>query len=223
MSLDWGGDSTLDVGRVYYRGPAGDNAAHRHAALQLVLRGGGVRFDGGRVDAPAYVRPMAEHQLEPSDHVELYLIEPSSRRGQSLLKALPADPVGCLPEDVSHAAPGDDTTDEILPEPLTKALSFLSGEDAMQRTVQEAAAVAGVSVSRLRVLAKNSLGVSLSRWRLWQALQSALRYLADGESVADAAFAAGFSDQAHLTRSMKATLGLTPGTLTKAAAASQRS
>ena len=223
MSLNWGGDSTLDVGQVHYRGPAGENAAHCHAALQLVLRGNGVRFDGGRVDAPAYVRPMAEHQLEPSDHVELYLIEPSSRRGQSLLKALPADPVARLTEEVSHAGPGDNSTAEKLPETLTKALAFLSGEDAMQRTVQEAAAVAGVSVSRLRVLAKNSLGVSLSRWRLWQALQSALRYLADGESVADAAFAAGFSDQAHLTRSMKATLGLTPGTLTKAAAASQRS
>ena len=220
MLSKWNGESKFAVGRVHYCGPAGDNSAHRHAALQVVLRGNGVRFEGGRVDSPAYVRPMARHQLEPSEHVELFLIEPSSRMGQSLLQALPSDPVGALPEGVPQIRFGDDTAAELLPKSLKTALGVLSGEGAMQRTVQEAADESGISVSRLRVLAKNSLGVSLSRWRLWQALQSALRYLSDGASVADAAFAAGFSDQAHLTRSMKDTLGLTPGALTQAAAMS---
>ena len=221
MQSAWNGESRFAVGRVYYRGPAGDNFAHRHAALQVVLQGNGVRFEGMHVDAPAYVRPMARHQLERSEHVELFLIEPSSRMGQSLLQALPSDPVGALPEGIPQIGYEDDTAAELLPKTLKTALGFLSGEGAMQRTVQGAADKSGISVSRLRVLSKKSLGVSLSRWRLWQALQSALRYLADGASVADAAFAAGFSDQAHLTRSMKSTLGLTPGTLKQAAAVSR--
>lgn len=209
---NWVGQSELVTGRIHYSGPAGENASHRHAALQLVTEGGGVKFgEEGRFPAPFFIRPMVEHQLEPAAWVELHLIEPSSRLGQILLDKLPPGPIGHLPEDVLPLVGEVGTRVETLPPSLTRALDYLSGEDAMQRTVTDAARVAGVSVSRLRAMAKDRLGVSLSRWRLWQALQAALGHLANGSSVADAAFAAGFSDQAHLTRSMKTTLGLTPG------------
>ena len=39
----------------------------------------------------------------------------------------------------------------------------------------------------------------------------ALRLLREGLSIADAALAAGFSDQPHLTREFGRTLGMTPG------------
>ena len=211
MSSSWIGESRFEVGRIRYSGPAGDNDMHRHAALQLVLQGKGVRFEGGSCDAPFYVRPMVAHQLEQAEHVELLLIEPSSRFGQALLSALPAEPIGTLQEGSMQPERGGDAQAAPLPKPLVHALEHLSGEGAMQRTVGTAADAAGVSVSRLRAMANRALGVSLSRWRLWQALQTALQHLAAGDSIADAAFAAGFSDQAHLTRSMKATLGLTPG------------
>ena len=211
MSSSWIGESRFEVGRIHYSGPAGDNAMHRHAALQLVLQGKGVRYEGGFCDVPFYVRPMAAHQLEQAEQVELLLIEPSSRFGQALLRALPAEPIGTLPKGSMQLEHDGDTRAAQIPEPLVRALEHLSGEGALQRTIGGAARAAGVSVSRLRAMANRALGVSLSRWRLWQALQTALQHLAEGDSIADAAFAAGFSDQAHLTRSMKATLGLTPG------------
>ena len=211
MTKAWNGESRFAVGRTHYRGPAGDNAMHRHAALQLVLKGKSIRFENGRCEVPLYVRPMVAHQLERAEHVELLLIEPSSRFGQALLNSLPAKPIGPLPGGILKFDHDGDDDAAPLPKPLVCALDHLSGEGAMQRTIGEAAKVAGVSVSRLRAMANGALGVSLSRWRLWQALQTALQHLVEGDSVAVSAFAAGFSDQAHLTRSMKATLGLTPG------------
>ena len=41
--------------------------------------------------------------------------------------------------------------------------------------------------------------------------EAAREALAAGASCADAAWAAGFSDQAHLTRAFKERLGMTPG------------
>ena len=211
MTKAWNGESRFAVGRIHYRGPAGDNAMHRHAALQLVLEGKSIRFENARCKVPSYIRPIAAHQLERAEHVELLLIEPSSRYGQTLLNSLPAKPIGALPRGILPIDHDGDDPVAPLPRPLVSALDHLSGEGAMQRTIGEAAKAAGVSVSRLRAMANGALGVSLSRWRLWQALQTALQHLAEGDSVAIAAFAAGFSDQAHLTRSMKVTLGLTPG------------
>lgn len=42
-------------------------------------------------------------------------------------------------------------------------------------------------------------------------VEAAREALAAGASCADAAWAAGFSDQAHLTRAFKERLGMTPG------------
>jgi AraC-like DNA-binding protein len=43
-------------------------------------------------------------------------------------------------------------------------------------------------------------------------VQKAKALLRDGEAVAEAALAAGFYDQAHLTREFVRTFGMTPGT-----------
>jgi AraC-like DNA-binding protein len=65
-------------------------------------------------------------------------------------------------------------------------------------------------------LATQQLGVPLSKWVLWQAIrisaQSALSM-----SLAEAALAGGFADQAHFTRSARKLFGLTPTELLRAA------
>lgn len=218
MTLGWDGRAALHVGLIHYVGPAGDNAAHRHAALQIVLSEGRIVAETGVFQAPLYIRPMAEHRLEPSARVELFLIEPASKLGQRLLRDLPESDIGDLAEHHVNSLRDIDRAPGDLPPALANALEYLSGEDAMQKTITDAAALAGVSVSGLRALSQRILGVNLSRWRLWQALQDALAHLAAGERAAYAAHAAGFSDQAHLTRSMKQTLGLTPGAVQQASA-----
>jgi methylphosphotriester-DNA--protein-cysteine methyltransferase len=75
------------------------------------------------------------------------------------------------------------------------------------------AAQVGVSPQRLRALARQQLGMPLARWRVWSRLRRAAEALQDGWSLADAAIAAGFADQAHLTRQMREMMGLTPAEL----------
>lgn len=213
MTKSWNGDTTLNKGLLHFRGSVGDNVFHAHAALQIVLGSNCIvhHADFAKQAAPLYIRPMVKHRLEASDEVEIFLIEPSSKFGQSLIGSLPVQAIGALDLGLLDTLRRSGDTSELLSPALRRALIFLSGPDALQRRVADASQKAGVSTSRLRALSQSALGVSLSRWRLWQALQTALEELAAGKKPADAAYAAGFSDQAHLTRRMKASLGLTPG------------
>jgi AraC-like DNA-binding protein len=68
----------------------------------------------------------------------------------------------------------------------------------------------GLSPQRLRGLARTQLGMPLSRWRVWAQLRLAVEAVRAGRSLAEAAAASGFADQAHLTRWMREMMGLTP-------------
>ncbi len=55
------------------------------------------------------------------------------------------------------------------------------------------------------------LGTSPHRYLVMRRLERAKGLIAAGESIAEAAFASGFADQAHLNRHFKKALGMTPG------------
>jgi AraC-like DNA-binding protein len=74
------------------------------------------------------------------------------------------------------------------------------------------AAEIGVSPSRLRALALDTIGVPLTQLRLWSRLARAVGLLPYGRT-ADAAAAAGFADQSHFTRTARRFLGRTPADL----------
>ena len=77
-------------------------------------------------------------------------------------------------------------------------------------SVATAATRCGVSPARLRALASEQLGVPLAKLVLWHKVKTASQALLGGSSLSAAAAAAGFADQAHLTRSMGNVLGITP-------------
>lgn len=54
-------------------------------------------------------------------------------------------------------------------------------------------------------------GVSLARFNLLRRLDAVQSMIGDGQSIAEAAAACGFVDQAHMTRSFKKANGVTPG------------
>ena len=56
-----------------------------------------------------------------------------------------------------------------------------------------------------------AFGLTPMRYLASLRVEAAREALAAGASCADAAWAAGFSDQAHLTRAFKERLGMTPG------------
>ena len=74
------------------------------------------------------------------------------------------------------------------------------------------AAEIGVSPSRLRALALDTIGIPLTQLRLWSRLARAVGMMPYGRT-ADAAAAAGFADQSHFTRTARRFLGRTPADL----------
>ncbi len=68
-----------------------------------------------------------------------------------------------------------------------------------------------LSESRLSHLFKENVGISIKRYFLWNRLKYALKFLLTEETnLKEASFEAGFSDQAHLTRTFKSFLGVNP-------------
>lgn len=60
-------------------------------------------------------------------------------------------------------------------------------------------------------LFRNKVGMSPHAYLVQLRLEKARELIDRGQSIADAALLAGFSDQSHLTRKFKKRYGLTPG------------
>jgi AraC-like DNA-binding protein len=95
---------------------------------------------------------------------------------------------------------------------IKRALRDLPNRLAEAEAVSLDAIAASVrlSPSRFLHLFTTSVGVPLRPYVLWLRLQCGAGELARGKSVADAAYAAGFSDAAHFTRTFRRMLGATP-------------
>jgi len=84
------------------------------------------------------------------------------------------------------------------------------------------AAPSGLSQSRFMHVFTESVGVALRPYILWLRLQRAACNLMDGASATEAAHLAGFADGAHLTRTFRRMLGVTPTDLALRRRMSQR-
>ncbi len=77
--------------------------------------------------------------------------------------------------------------------------------------LDELAAAAGLSRFHLIRVFERRYGVTPFAYQRNQRIEKARAVLRSGSSIADAAAAAGFSDQSHLGRSFRAVMGSTPG------------
>lgn len=68
----------------------------------------------------------------------------------------------------------------------------------------------GLSASRFQHLFTEEVGVPFRRYRGWHRLRAAIREVVEGSTFAEAAHAAGFSDQAHFSREFRRTFGAPP-------------
>jgi AraC-like DNA-binding protein len=94
---------------------------------------------------------------------------------------------------------------------LTAAVTFLNSLD-YRPTIEKVCSAIGVSPSQLRSLSNKTYGVPFSKIIMWREVTLALQFIANGASISEAAHNAGFSDQAHFSRVMRETIGITPGT-----------
>lgn len=72
-----------------------------------------------------------------------------------------------------------------------------------------------LSASRIRHLFKSQTGISIQRYILWSKVKNAIQYIMQKESLSQAAYLSGFSDYAHMSRSMKQMFGLNLKTILK--------
>ena len=226
MRSIWAGTTRLGDGWAFYEGPTGESRPHRHVAVQLAIglhEPVAVTGDRGTVVAPVVlVRAGARHRLAPvPGGVRCVFVEVDSRAGQAWMsRAADADIVrappslGALRDADDLAAALDRTTRNqpahVLDDRLVRALAALADHPSGAGAIGRAAMAAQVSVSCLRALAAESLSAPLAQWRLWRMLAKAASAIAVGRSLAGAAADAGFSDQAHLTRTMGRFFGVTP-------------
>lgn len=206
---------SIGAGYAVYRGATTSGHVHRHAAFQIAI---GMQGEVAIVDASGIehraaalvVAPMETHSLQDNPDVTTYFIEPHCVLADRLRKHHGAG-ISAAPElhdlNDDDVRPASVAPSSQLDPRLVHALNALSDFNA---SLPSLAAEVGLSPQRLRALARDQLGMPLARWRVWTRLRRATEALQAGQSLADAASAAGFADQAHLTRNMREMMGLTP-------------
>ncbi|MFN0318555.1 MAG: helix-turn-helix transcriptional regulator [Burkholderiales bacterium] len=219
--IAWSGTVSSGPGWVAFRGASAQNAFHAHPALQLTLGFAGDVTILGPEEAEhrgkaVLIHPGVRHRLMPHRDVAVVLIQPACVLAASILARAPTQPIATL-DMFWHTAFNDRFATLSLSPHLRAALPALDKAlDALRSagsdfSIETAARAAGLSPSRLRVIAQKHLGLSLSQWLTWRKLERACAALARGASPAEAAIDGAFADQAHLTRTMRRILGITPG------------
>jgi AraC-like DNA-binding protein len=231
----WSGQLSLGPGLVVYTGPGGSADEHAHHAVQLVRS-----FDepvllelhGGQLEARAALVPSGvRHRFAcGARRMVLALVEPHGPRGGELQ----AQALRLVGQDV-EARLGSLELDEVddplslgrrlldpvagpavapgLSDPVRAALAYLEQAVAGRPRLDEAAAAAHMSASRLSHRFTEEVGMPFRRYVLWLRLRAAVEQVHDGATLTRAAVEAGFSDSAHLSRVFRQSFGLPPSAL----------
>ena len=213
---------------------------HRHHCVQLVMAlEGTLRFrqrprQRWTTCGAVLVRPDASHEVDARGTDALIaFVDAESELGAALAERTASDVAPVSPATVAEwrAQLGDSASltaarvepwvtgtllcdrrppsiDHRVKRVLRDLPNRLAEADAV--SLDAVAASVGLSPSRFLHLFTRSVGVPLRPYVLWLRLQCGARELAGGKSVADAAYAAGFSDAAHFTRTFRRMIGATP-------------
>ncbi len=225
--MAWDGRFIFGDAFAAYCGPADHNDLHEHAVYQIVLRAEAEAIVVDEVGkehrgACLLIRPLVPHALRSDGPLTLIYLDPQSALALNLADRLDPDDINALdvnelPFDV-NAAPEvllnairnmTVSAPPAIDPRLRQALSDLREEPGLI-SISQSAVRCGISESRLRTLAREQFGVPLSTWLVWRKLECSAKALSAGASLAEAALAGGFSDQAHFSRAMRRMLGITP-------------
>src|SRR5262245_51207264 len=221
-------------------GPGYASARHRHHCVQLVMAmDGTLRIRGGPAQAwiecgAALLRADAPHQVDaPGEVVLIAFVDPESQLGAALSGRIEGDISPVPTPEVAGwrraidagGAPSGPRIEAWVRESLLKGAAPVRLHPGVRRVLRylraqpgvlgdvalpTLAAIAGLSESRLMHVFTESLGVAVRPYILWLRVQRACGELIHGRSVTEAAHEAGFSDSAHLARTFRRMLGVTP-------------
>lgn len=102
---------------------------------------------------------------------------------------------------------------------LLQVRDLIAEDPAIRHPLATLERVAGLDRWTLARQFRAAFGTSPSRFRIMRQLDRARRLVTCGASLAEAALAAGFADQSHMSRQFKRTYGQTPGRWQQALAA----
>lgn len=198
----------IGAGYALYQGSVTGGDVHRHAAFQVavgddvsIVDDGGTRHRGAALVVP----PMVPHRMLATADLRTFFIEPRCAFADRLREHRGVTAVPELRDLREEDIPAHSSTQ--LDPRLVAVMDTLAHKKV---PMPDLAAGVGLSPQRLRALARRQLGMPLASWRIWHCLGRAAQALSAGQSLADAALAGGFADQAHLTRRMREMMGLTP-------------
>lgn len=244
MKADWRAEAdgiSLGHGWAMFRGLAGDNQAHAHHAVQVAIaRGSLIRVDlgaeGPPVKAPGVIIGSGVvHRLLPNpDPVQLLYLDPSHHLGQQLHTRTESGVhvLGAATSSALHGAmvattsvpPWATLVQQLKLEPsppttlhpaLRRVLKTLDQQLDKPLRIQQVADTMHCSASHAARLFKNHVGLPLRAYLRWRRLILAIHAVARGADLTHAAAEAGFSDSAHLSRTMRQTFGVEARTLLK--------
>lgn len=217
--MTWPGQLHFGPDWASYRGEMPEHAPHRHAAAQVAVALSGelvCETTTAHVISPAVViAPDALHRMEASRDVLSLYLEPRSLHWRRLASrytdAITGDPA--LGEAVRQAinaqaaGPCGMAAIGALAGPATRPpdarlTAYLDQIDRGEPSHSD------LSASQLRRLMRQEFGMTFGRYLRWRRLMQALRRIAVGDDLVAAAYRAGFSDQAHFARTLRATFGL---------------
>jgi len=113
----------------------------------------------------------------------------------------------CLAEtDFVTVSPRDTGEDSRV----TAALAFLRESPQLYGSLEALAEKVHLSPSRFAHIFKRVVGVPVRRYVLWMKMRRALELAITGDSLTTAALSAGFADSAHLSRTVRAMMGIAP-------------
>jgi len=93
---------------------------------------------------------------------------------------------------------------------IVEALKFLRESPHAYDSLNALANRVHLSPSRFQHLFKEKVGVPVRRYVLWLKMRKALDLAMAGDSLTTAALTAGFADSAHLSRTVRAIMGVAP-------------
>jgi len=224
----------IGQGWAVYVGPVSPGRPHRHQAAQLAwCPTGNVELEGawGKLDAPGHVLPAGvQHRILAAQPVRMLFVDPSLlvMAGDASMCSKP--PVRALTSSQATALEGElmgwlekppsGVPDE-RPHPMEHGrwpavLEWLEHAIEAAVRVEDAAAATGLSPSHFMHWFREASGLSFRAFVRWLRLQRAVRTLATGATLTEAAHLAGFADSAHLSRTFVATFGVPPAPLRSA-------
>ncbi|WP_250959586.1 AraC family transcriptional regulator [Rhizobium sp. CG5] len=166
---------------------------------------------GSSVARSALRRPVEIQDVGPIDTLAGLLVDevanPSRHAAyaESLVGGI-ATALLDLPQDT-----GEQANSRLTQAQLNRLVSRLHARGDDRMSVAEMAATVGLSESWFATVFKQTTGKTPLQWQLSRRIELAQALLVEGDlSLADIAAQLGFSDQAHLTKAFRQTVGETP-------------